>query len=184
MDKKSTSWVRCLLSLSLSIISAACDYSGKNTSSDEDLVMQTFPADSIAGLVKDTQIFFDPEISSDGAGSLRIEALHAGSIPLYESGDIDIEQAQLIYRAKIRTKDVSGPVYLEMLAVFNQRGEFFSRALHAPVTGTTDWVEQETPFFLNADDNPDNIKMNIVINGTGTVWVDDIQLIRRPMPGS
>jgi len=46
------------------------------------------------------------------------------------------------------------------------------------VSGTTDWTTEETPFFLQKGENPDNIKLNLVMNGTGTAWIDDIRLLK------
>jgi hypothetical protein len=57
-------------------------------------------------------------------------------------------------------------------------GEFFSRGLTTPLTGTTDWTTEETPFFLKKGERPDYIKLNVVIDGTGKVFVDDISLLR------
>jgi hypothetical protein len=39
-----------------------------------------------------------------------------------------------------------------------------------------------TPFFLEAGQKPDLIRLNLVVNGTGTVWIDDIRLLRQPHP--
>lgn len=47
-----------------------------------------------------------------------------------------------------------------------------------PLSGTTDWTTQETEFFLKAGENPDNVKLNLVINGSGTVWIDEIRLLK------
>jgi hypothetical protein len=58
----------------------------------------------------------------------------------------------------------------------------FSRALQAPLTGSNEWSTQSTPFLLRQGDNPDNAKLNLVVNGTGTVWIDDIRLIMAPLP--
>lgn len=43
------------------------------------------------------------------------------------------------------------------------------------------WTTVETPFFLQKGQNPDNIKLNLVVNGKGTVWIDDIKLIKGPL---
>jgi hypothetical protein len=59
--------------------------------------------------------------------------------------------------------------------------EDFARALQAPLSGSTEWTSQETLFFLKKGDNPDNVKLNVVIDGTGTVWVDDVRLIKGPL---
>ena len=50
-----------------------------------------------------------------------------------------------------------------------------------PVEGTTEWVSQQTPFLLQAGQNPDNVRLNVVIEGEGTVWIDDIRLEHVPL---
>lgn len=66
--------------------------------------------------------------------------------------------------------------YLETWCAFPGRGEYFSRALHDPLTGSVDWVTQEAPFLLEADQRPSRVKFNLVIEGRGTVWLDDVTL--------
>jgi len=46
------------------------------------------------------------------------------------------------------------------------------------LTGTTDWTTEETPFFLQKGENPSSVKLNLVINGKATVWIDDIRLLK------
>jgi hypothetical protein len=43
------------------------------------------------------------------------------------------------------------------------------------------WTTVETPFFLQKGQNLDNIKLNLVVNGKGTVWIVDIKLIKGPL---
>ena len=64
---------------------------------------------------------------------------------------------------------------------FPGKGEFFSRGLQSPLTGTTDWTTEETAFFLKKGENPDNVKLNLVINGSGTAWIDDVRLLKGPL---
>lgn len=54
-----------------------------------------------------------------------------------------LENARLIYQAKLRTKDLEEQAYLEMLCSFPDKGEFFSRGLASPLSGTTDWTTQQ-----------------------------------------
>ena len=124
---------------------------------------------------------FDKEVSSDGNGSLKIIATEPTVVRLFELGDIDIENARLIYQAKVRTEGVEGQVFLEMWCHFPGKGEFFSRGLQTPLTGTTNWTTEETPFFLKKGENPDNVKLNLVINGKGTAWIDDIRILKSPL---
>jgi hypothetical protein len=140
-----------------------------------------YPIDDLDGIITRSGVQIDKVISKDGKGSLKIAATEPTVIRLFETGDIDIEDARLIYQAKLRTAGVQGQVFLEMWCHFPGKGELFSRGLQSPVSGTTEWTSVETPFFLQKGENPDNVKLNLVINGTGTVWIDDIHLIKGPL---
>ena len=85
------------------------------------------------------------------------------------------------YQARLRTEDVQGQVYLEMWCHFPDKGEFFSRSVDTPLTGSTEWTTEETPFSLKKGENPDFVKLNLVFDGTGTVWIDDIRLLKAPL---
>ena len=111
--------------------------------------LRQFPADSLEGLIAQSDIQLDKEISSDGSGSLKISVSKPTVVRLYETGDLDIEDARLVYQAQVRTENVEGQVYLEMWCSFPEKGEFFSRGLQSPLSGTTSWKTSETPFFLN-----------------------------------
>ncbi|HUS72807.1 MAG TPA: DUF4190 domain-containing protein [Sedimentisphaerales bacterium] len=137
-----------------------------------------YPLDSMEGLIAQSGVTIDKQISSDGNGSLRIEATEPTTIRLFETGDVDIENARLMYQARVRTENVEGQVYLEMWCHFAGLGDAFSRGLATPLTGTTEWTTEEIPFLLKKGENPDNVKLNLVINGKGTVWIDDIRLIK------
>lgn len=143
--------------------------------------LKRFPLDKMDGIITQSGVQFDKQISSDGNGSLRIEATQSTTIRLFETGDIDIENARLIYQAKVRTENVKGQIYLEMWCHFPGLGESFSRGLATPLSGSTEWTTEETPFFLEAGENPDNVKLNLVINGKGTAWIDDIRLLKGPL---
>ncbi len=149
---------------------------GKQPSGALDL--KDYPLDDAAGVLTRSGVELDREITNDGGGSLRLTATEPTTFRLVETGDIDVENARLICQAKVRTAGVDGEVYLEMWCHFAGKGEYFSRALHAPLSGTADWTTQETPFFLRKGENPDNVKLNLVINGSGTAWIDDMRLIK------
>lgn len=143
--------------------------------------IQRFPIDNLQGVITQSEVQIDNQISSDGNGSLRIIATQPEVVRLFEAGDVDIEDARLIYQAKVRTENVEGQVYLEMWCHFAGKGEFFSRGLQTPLTGTNEWTTEEIPFFLKKGENPDNVKLNLIINGKGTVWIDDIRLLKGPL---
>jgi len=154
---------------------------GCSKPSQEVVELKKFPIDSLEGVITQSGVQFDKEISSDGNGSLKIIATEPTVVRLYELGGIDVENARLIYQAKVRTEGVEGQVYLEMWCHFPGKGEYFSRGLQTPLTGTTNWTTEETPFFLKKGENPDNVKLNLVINGKGTAWIDDIRVLKGPL---
>src|SRR4030066_838324 len=149
--------------------------------STEVVELKMFPVDNLEGIITQSGVEIDKAVSSDGNGSLRITATEPTVVRLFEVGDIDIENARLIYQAKVRTEGIDGKVYLEMWCNFSGKGESFSRGLQTPLTGTTNWTSAETPFFLKKAENPDNIRLNIVIDGKGTAWIDDIRLLKGPI---
>jgi len=140
--------------------------------------IRRLPLDSLAALRTRENIWLDRERSADGKGSIRVTVTGATVVHLYEMGPIDIENARLIYQAKVRTAGLEGKTYLEMWCHFAGRGEFFSRGLHSALTGSTEWTTLETPFLLRAGERPDAVRLNLVVTGSGTVWIDDIRLLR------
>ena len=137
-----------------------------------------YSLDNFDSLITRENIGLDNVFTSEGSGSLRIVAAESTTVRLFETGDIDIEDCRLTYKSKIRTEDFTGQVFLEMWCGFPGKGEYFGRDLQSPVTGSVDWVTEETYFFLKKGENPDNVKLNLVINGTGKVWIDDIYLLK------
>jgi hypothetical protein len=144
-------------------------------------VLRQFPLDDLQGLIAQSDVQIDRQVSSDGKGSLRIDAAAPITVPLFEVHDLKVDNARLIYHARLRAEKVFGQAYLEMLCHFPGKGEFFSRGQATLLSGTTDWTTQETPFFLQKGEVPDYVKLNLVINGRGTAWIDDIRLLKGPL---
>ncbi len=106
----------------------------------------------------------------------------AQTIRLFEVAEPGVEDCVLMYRARIKTEGLKGQAYLEMWCRFPGKGEFFSRGLQNPVTGSNDWASYETPFFLKKGEKPDLLKLNLVVKGTGKVSVKDVELLTAPLP--
>jgi hypothetical protein len=60
-------------------------------------------------------------------------------------------------------------------------GEFFSKGLDQPIKGTTDWGSYEVPFYLKKDQRADLLKLNLVVEGPGSVGIKDIELLKTPL---
>jgi hypothetical protein len=142
-----------------------------------DMALYADGLDSPRSVAQQPGLEFDPDNSSDGHGSFRIDA--SGERTVVELADVPIDAPKLprlSYRAKLRGEDVAGRAYLEMWVTVKDKGQFFSRALHSQISGTSDWSTHEAPFFLEADQVPTRAKLNVVIEGSGTVWVDAVTL--------
>jgi hypothetical protein len=148
----------------------------------EDLpILLQYPLDQTSGVTDAALAVVDPSTSHDGRASLRFDVQKPTTIHLFDTGDLNVENLRLVYQAWLKTKDATGPVYLEMLCRFPGKGEFFSRALDQKIQGTQDWRLQTTPFFLKKGENPDDVKLNLVVEGTGTIWIDAIGLSTGPL---
>ncbi len=127
----------------------------------------------------------DRVITQDGValdqGGWRIEARETRTARLFEVPNPGVEQCMLAYRARMKTAGVTGRAYLEMWCKFPGRGEFFSKGFHDAVKGTTDWGSYETPFYLKKGQRPELIKLNLVLEGGGTVWLKDLELLQTPL---
>lgn len=141
--------------------------------------LKHFPVDDLNGIVPQSVIQFDKSVSSDGNGSIRIDVFEPTTVSLYTIDNIRIDNTQIFYEAKVKSKNLNGQAYLEMWCVFKDKGEFFSRGFENAISGTSDWETITTPFILKKNEMPDQYKLNLVVNGSGTVWIDDIKLVKR-----
>ena len=126
------------------------------------------------------QIAADPEVKVEGKGSTKITTCWPTSVCLGEVGELDIENARLIYRAKVKSDLKEGNAFLEMW-VRVAGGNYFSRGLNSTISGQTDWKTIETPFIFQKGQKPEKVTLNLVINGKGTVWIDDVTLSKEPL---
>jgi hypothetical protein len=87
----------------------------------------------------------------------------------------------LTYRAELKAESLQGRGYLEMWCRLPGRGEFFSKGYQQAVSGTVNWSRYEIPFYLKRDQRPDLIKLNVVVEGQGTVWLRNVELLKTPL---
>ncbi len=127
------------------------------------------------------KIAADAKIKVEGASSLRITTQWPTTVCLGEVAGLDIENAKLIYSAKVKTElEGNGTAFLELWAHL-EGGQFFSKGINDPVSRKSDWKTIQTPFMFQKGQKPDKITLNLVINGKGTVWIDDVVLSQAPL---
>jgi len=140
-----------------------------------------YSADNPENIVNLSRVKIDSSVFSEGSGSIRVDAKQPMVVKLYEIGKMEVDNCRIIYQAKLKTEALQGDAYLEMWCHFPGKGDFFSRALNTKLSGDNDWSSHEAPFMLQEGEKPDHVKLNVVVNGTGTVWIDDIRLIKVPL---
>lgn len=126
-----------------------------------------------------TTVRTDTRVKAEGKGSIKITTQWPTTICLGEVAGLDVENAKLVYKAKVKS-NLEGTAFLEMWAHVGG-GEYFSRGMNDVVRRKTDWRVVQTPFLFQKGQTPDKVTLNLVINGKGTVWIDDIVLSKEPL---
>ncbi|MGD2098692.1 MAG: hypothetical protein PVG35_14005 [Desulfobacterales bacterium] len=128
-----------------------------------------------------TIVSADQKVKFEGNGSIRVSTKWPTTICLDQISELNVENTRLVYQAKIKSENLEGTAFLEMWCKVGS-GQYFSRGLASTVSGTTDWQTISTAFILNKGQMAQTVTLNLVINGLGTVWVDDIRLAEKPLP--
>jgi len=126
-----------------------------------------------------TTIQTDTQVKAEGKSSIKITTRWPTIICLGEVASLDVENAKLLYKAKVKS-DLDGSAYLEMWAHVGG-GQYFSKGMNDVVSQKTDWKVIQTPFLFQKGQKPDKVTLNLVINGKDTVWIDDIVLSKEPL---
>ena len=99
------------------------------------------------------------------------------TLRLFELTEPGIEKCSVTYRAEMKSDGIEPGAYLEMWCRFPGLGEFFSKGLHTKIRGTTEWASYEIPFLLKEGQRPDVIKLNVVSEGQGTLWLKNVEVL-------
>ena len=127
-----------------------------------------------------TTVSTDQQVRFEGKGAIRISTLWPTTICLGEVSELNVDDAKLVYQAMVKSENLEGTAFLEMWCHVGG-GQYFSRGMNSAVTSTTGWKTLQTPFILQVGQKAKKVTLNIVINGKGTVWVDDIRLLKEPL---
>ena len=125
---------------------------------------------------------FDPEVSSDGAGSVRIDAEGPTFVELaeVEGAGEDLSFRQLVFQAQVKTEAMTGPVFLVMQAGIHEVPMPVVGADQQTLTGTQDWTPMEVVAGNPQDTfHRETTTLQLEVRGAGTVWIDDLRLVNR-----
>lgn len=121
----------------------------------------------------------DAKVKAEGRSSVKITTQWPTTVCLAEVAGLNVENAKLLYTARVKS-ELAGTAYLEMWAHIGGNA-YYSRGMNSTITGAADWKAIHTPFTFQQGQKPDKVTLNLVINGKGTVWIDDIVLSKEPL---
>ena len=141
-----------------------------------------FPISNTNEIITQSGVEIDSNISTDGEGSLLVNSNDTITVELFELDQEDFGNKRLTYKAIMRsenlvaTKDSRGIAYIELLAKFPDGEDLISRGPRVPISGTSDWTFANTVLYIDKAGSPQSVKLNLVVEGEGKVWIDDIKL--------
>lgn len=167
---------RFLAAAALALLAAAvgCNKKGPGAPSD----IEYFPCDSMDKVVPTDMVSFDQGFSEDGKGSLKVTVEQPATVQLFEVPAPGVENAKYIFRAKVNTKDLLGDASLQMIIRFKNGGEVNA---YQTVKGTGAWTPMEVFGIVQKGQKPDMVRLNLLVSGTGTCWVDNVHLVQQPL---
>ncbi len=127
-----------------------------------------------------TTVTTDTSFRTEGGASIRVTTRWPTVINIAEMTRIAANGGTLIFQAKLRSRALDGNAYLELWSHFADGSRYVARGVDSAVTGSVGWTRVRTVFHLEPGQRPSAVTLNLVINGTGTVWIDEARLLTRP----
>ena len=121
----------------------------------------------------------DAAVKVEGKASVKITTAWPTTVCLGEVTGLNVEEAKLVFKAKVKT-DLQGDAFLEMWVQVGG-GQYFSKGMNDPIKGKSDWKMIQTPFIFQKGQKPEKVTLNVVINGKGIIWIDDVVLSKEPL---
>jgi hypothetical protein len=117
------------------------------------------------------------EVASQGATWL-IDTPEPRRFRLFDFAEIPAGCTFLLYEALVKTEGFSGRAYLELWVRIPDRGIFYARGhgFQSLISGSQGWTSLRVPFFLNRRARPAGVSLNLILDGAGSAWIQDIRL--------
>jgi len=144
---------------------------------EQPVELKHFSFENLEGLQAQSGVELDTQVSHDGHGSWRITADDPQVVKLVKVTKINLTQPQLRSTAWVRTDQGTGYVYFEVRCRF-ANNETFARTLGQSLSSPPKWKQMNTQLTFKQSQKPTSIELNLIINGQGTVWVDDVHLFQ------
>lgn len=127
----------------------------------------------------------EPTISKDSVRvedqALVLEAHEKTTVSLFEVKQPHVDQCILTYRALAKADQLEGKAYLEMLCRLPRVGDHSAKGVDNALEGLGDWSLLETQVYLPEGQQPDFLRLNLVMEGPGRVRMKDVEVIKTPV---
>ncbi len=143
--------------------------------------VETFSCDTLDNLLTPQAVVVDKQGAAEGGGALKMVAEQPATIPLYDM-KFPGEGAKFTLRYKMKVKDFLGDAYGQMDVNFASGGKQEVKNYQTALGATSDWLDRELVYTVQKGQKVNSITFSAVLGGSGTVWVDDVHLIRAPLP--
>jgi hypothetical protein len=159
----------------LAIVVATCSVACSGPTASP-RVLYSDHLESLDAILTRSGVTLDRAISGDGRGVIRLDSTGPMIVRIAEVRPENAEGVVLTYRGHLRAARLRGRAYLEMSYSVPGRKDLVVNAQEAAVSGTTDWVSQQTRLLLEKGQRVNAVKLNVVVEGTGTVWIGPVLL--------
>jgi len=119
--------------------------------------------------------------AAEGAACFKFVVEQPATLPLFEV-KFPGEAAKFTIRFKMRVKDFLGDAYGLMAVNYASGGKQEIKNYDKALGATSDWVPMELSWTVQKGQKVDSLVLSAALSGTGTVWVDDVHVIRAPLP--
>lgn len=123
----------------------------------------------------------DKASAAEGAGCLKMVVDQPTTLSLAEF-KFPGEGAKYTVQFKMRVKDFLGDAYGQMNVNYASGGKQEIKNYQNAIGATSDWVPMELSWVVQKGQKVDSLTLYAILGGSGTVWVDEIRLIRAPLP--
>jgi len=172
--------VRTRFSLVL-VLAAALAAAGCDKKAEPPKEIDAFNCDTADRFLSPDAATLEKSGAAEGAACFKFVVEQPSTVPLFEvkfPGDA----AKFTIRFKMRVKDFLGDAYGLMAVNYASGGKQEIKNYDKALGATSDWVPMELSWTVQKGQKVDSLVLSAALSGTGTVWIDDVHVIRAPLP--
>ncbi len=142
--------------------------------------VDVFSCNTAERVVAKELVTVDKGTSVDGDGSIMIATAEPVTVRFFEA-KLPGENCQYTYKVKMKTDTLNGDAYLTMDVNYPSGGkQTVQQDIQSYLSDTNDWTPMEITISA-PNQKPASVTLNVIVDGDGMVWVDDLHLIATPL---